>query len=302
MNTYRVLRWGRVIRWQSRRNGIAVIAVALGVVTLIATSAMALLRPPAIGARHAPTEGQAAVGFAGGRLTAYGQQRAVPIGSIAKIMTAYVVLRHHPLHAGEEGPTLAVDEEAEQDYLSRRPSGQSLLKVQAGDRLSERQAIEALMVPSANNIADLVAIWDAGSIGAFVAEMNATAREMGLRNTHYVDPSGYEPGTISTAVEQSRLAERAVELPELAAIASLRSADFPRADNVRNYNALLGTDGVFGLKTGTTDQAGGNVVFVAHWKGHLVVGAVLGQKIGSSTPESLSVAFGVAAYLIESSA
>ncbi|HVX46922.1 MAG TPA: hypothetical protein VHC49_23725 [Mycobacteriales bacterium] len=298
MNTYRVLWRGRVIRWQSRRNGVAVVAVALFAVTLVA--AMALSRPPAIGAREAPAEGQTAVGYAGGRLSVYGQQRAVPIGSLAKVMTAYVVLRDHPLFVGGNGPTLTVDEAAEQDYRSRRPSGQSLLKVQAGDRLTERQAIEALMVPSANNIADLVAIWDAGSIGAFVAEMNATARGMGLAHTHYADPSGYSPGTVSTALDQTRLAEWAVKIPELAAAASLRSADFPRASNVRNYNALLGTDGVFGLKTGTTDQAGGNVVFAAHRHGRLIVGAVLGQKIGASTRESLSVAFGIAAYLIES--
>jgi len=279
-----------------------VTAAVLGLVTL-ATALLAVTFTSAgrrIGPAAPPMEGQTAVGSAGRHLHTFGQQRPVPIGSVAKVMTAYVVLRHHPLKSDDDGPKLQVGPADVRDYEGRRSTGQSLLEVQAGDELTERQALEALLIPSANNIADLLADWDAGSIGDFVADMNATARALGLRNTHYVDPSGFEPATVSTAVDQTRLAEHAMRIPALADIVGQRSVRLPRAGTVRNYNALLGTDGVIGLKTGTTDQAGGNLVFAARDGRRLIVGAVLGQKIGASTQDSLAQAFGVARYLIES--
>lgn len=301
MGVYRVAKWGTVIRMPSRRRVGALVATAsLGIVTLGAILGLTVFRRgPAVGPRQAPTEGQTAIGWAGGQLTTYGAQRAVPIGSVAKVMTAYLVLRHHPLAVGQDGPSITVDEAAENDFRSRSGSDQSLLPVRAGDRLTEWQALEALMVPSANNIADLLGTWDDGSTTAFVADMNATARQLGLRHTHYADASGYSPGTVSIAVDQTRLVEKAMAVPALAAAANLRQAELPRAGTVRNYNALLGTDGVIGLKTGSTEQAGGAFVFAARRDGRLVVGAVLGQRIGASTPASLARAFGVTKQLIE---
>lgn len=275
----------------------AVVAIC----ALVAGATLAVLRPgPAIGPTRAPSEGQTAVGLAGGQLQTYGEQRAVPIGSVSKVMTAYLILRHHPLPAGQSGPSLHVDSAAAADYQNRRSSGQSLLEVRDGDELTERQALEALLIPSANNIADLLATWDAGSVSAFVAEMNETSRQLGLTHTHYTDPSGYDPGTVSTAVDQTRLAERVMRDRTFASIVDTRDVWLPRAGEVHNYNALLGHDGVIGVKTGTTDQAGGNVVFAARHGNRLIVGAVLGQKIGASTRDSLAQAFGVARYLIGS--
>lgn len=277
------------------------IVALLAICALIGGTTLVVLRPGAkIGPTRPLSEGQAAVGRSGARLQTYGEQQAVPVGSVAKVMTAYLILRHHPLHPGRPGPMLHVDQAAAADYQNRRSSGQSLLEVRAGDALSERQALEALLVPSANNIADLLATWDAGSVSAFVAEMNRMSRQLGLGHTHYTDPSGYDPGTVSTAVDQTELAERAMRDPTFAAIVDEQEVWLPRAGEVRNYNALLGHDGVVGVKTGSTDQAGGAVVFAARHGGRLIVGAVLGQKIGASTRESLAQAFGVARYLIDS--
>ncbi len=303
MTLYRVSRWGWLVRQRTEplsRLSVAVLVVAAFTVlaTVVATAARSLWPGPAVGPRRAPAEGQTAIGWAGAPLRTFGTQRPVPIGSVGKVMTAYLILRHHPLADGQDGPTLTVDRAAETDYHSRSGSDQSLLKVEAGDRLTERQAIEALLIPSANNIADLLARWDIGSTTSFVAEMNATAAAMGLHDTHYADPSGFDPGTVSTAVDQTKLAEHAIAIPALISIASLRQVNLPRAGTVQNYNALLGIDGVVGLKTGTTDQAGGNVVFIARHGQRMIVGAVLGQAIGSSTRASLAVAFGISDYLI----
>jgi D-alanyl-D-alanine carboxypeptidase (penicillin-binding protein 5/6) len=275
-----------------------------GVGVLLAGVAVVVLHRPgaSLGPTQAPHEGQTAIGLTGSRLETYGDQRAAPIGSVAKVMTAYLILRHHPLHKDSDGPALHIHADDVRDYKSRISSGQSLLEVRDGDELSERQALAALLIPSANNIADLLADWDADSVDDFVSEMNATAAEFGLRHTHYVDPSGFEPATVSTAIDQSRLAEHAMRIPVFAELVALRSVDLPRAGTVRNYNAMLGHDGVIGVKTGTTDQAGGNVVFAAQVEVHgtrrLVVGAVLGQKIGASTDDSLAQAFGVERYLL----
>jgi serine-type D-Ala-D-Ala carboxypeptidase (penicillin-binding protein 5/6) len=275
----------------------AVVAIC----ALVAGATLAVLRPgPAIGPTKGPSEGQTAVGLLGSRLQTYGSQQPVPIGSVAKVMTAYLILRHHPLHAGQDGPRLHVDTAAAADYQNRRSSGQSLLEVRDGDELTERQALEALLIPSANNIADLLASWDAGSVSAFVAGMNRTSRQLGLTNTHYADPSGFDPDTASTAVDQTRLAERAMRDSTFAGIVDEREVWLPRAGEVKNYNALLGHDGVVGIKTGSTDQAGGAVVFAARDGDRMIVGAVLGQKIGGSTRDSLAQAFGVARYLIGS--
>ena len=115
-----------------------------------------------------------------------------------------------------------------------------------GARLTERQALEALLLPSADNMAWILARWDAGSQAAFVAQMNATARRLGMTGTSYTDPSGLDPSTTSTAADQVRLGMAAMRMPVLAAIAAKSAAVVPVACVVRNYNTLLGQDGIAG--------------------------------------------------------
>jgi D-alanyl-D-alanine carboxypeptidase (penicillin-binding protein 5/6) len=238
-----------------------------------------------------PRQGQAQLDVVGlGTLGRSGGHASVPIGSVAKVMTAYVVLTGHPLEVGQPGPAITVTAADVADYRSRIPSGQSLVQVAAGERLTERQALQALMLPSANNVAAMLGKWDAGSVDAFVAKMNSTAARLGLADTHYTDPSGFEPTTVSSAADQTMLAEKALKLPAFAEIVAQRKATLPVAGTVRNYNDLLGTYGVFGIKTGSTDEAGGNLVFAARLavagRTLTIVGAVLGQP-GKDTPEQL---------------
>ncbi|HEV7896739.1 MAG TPA: D-alanyl-D-alanine carboxypeptidase [Planosporangium sp.] len=299
-----------VVPERPRRRGRYLLVLGLAVVALlVALAGVQLFRPAPRGEVRLsvpdsltlpgrltdvpwPAQGQARLDVEGlGTLGTSGDDRSIPIGSVAKVMTAYVVLADHPLAPGEPGPAITVTAGDVDDYRSRIPGGESLVAVQAGEQLTERQALQALLLPSANNVAQILAKWDAGSVEAFVAKMNATAMELGLAQTHYTDPSGLTPSTVSTAADQTVLAERALKAPALAEIVALPSATLPVVGTVNNWNSLLGTDGVFGVKTGSTDEAGGNLVFAARLTvaGHTltVVGAVLGQP-GKQTPEQLA--------------
>ncbi|MEU4237466.1 D-alanyl-D-alanine carboxypeptidase [Actinoplanes sp. NPDC026619] len=239
-----------------------------------------------------PSKGSAELLIEGmGRLGGSGDNDAEPIGSVAKVMTAYLILKNHPLSGDEDGPTITVTSADVADYQARIPLGQSLVPVTAGERMTERDALEALMLPSANNVAHMLGVWDAGSQDAFLEKMNDAAEELGMTGTHYTDPSGYLPTTVSTAADQVALARAALKDEVFADIVALPSADIPVAGKIKNYNDLLGEQGVFGIKTGSTGEAGGNLVFAAHLsvggKTLTVIGAVFNQP-GAHTPEQLA--------------
>jgi D-alanyl-D-alanine carboxypeptidase (penicillin-binding protein 5/6) len=227
-----------------------------------------------------PADGVSTADISGfGVVAGPGATRPVPIASVAKVMTAYVILHDHPLPGGGSGPVIVVQSSEAAAYPSQVRDGDSLVPVVAGEMLTERQALEALLLPSADNVAWILARWDAGSQAAFVARMNATARRLGMTGTSYTDPSGLDPSTTSTAADQVRLGMAA--MPALAAIAAMPTAVVPVAGVVRNYNTLLGQDGIVGLKTGSTQAAGGCVLVAAWHKASgrktLIVAATFGQ-------------------------
>jgi serine-type D-Ala-D-Ala carboxypeptidase (penicillin-binding protein 5/6) len=229
-----------------------------------------------------PAYGQAAFIRTGqSEIQAGPNQHAAPIASVAKVMTAYLVLRNHPLRLGQDGPAITLTAADVADTDRRRAQDESVVPIAAGERLTERQALLALLLPSANNIAAVLARWDAGSVDRFVARMNATARALGMAQTRYTDPSGYDAATVSTAADQVRLVIRALRLPVFAGIVATASATLPVAGIVRNTDTLLGRDGFVGVKTGSHEAAGGCFAFRAiRWidgKRTTITGVVLGQ-------------------------
>ncbi|MEU0626493.1 D-alanyl-D-alanine carboxypeptidase [Streptomyces sp. NPDC005989] len=229
-----------------------------------------------------PDEGQGYMAATGlGPVGSFGEQKAVPIGSVAKAMTAYIVLKDHPLKKGEKGPSIEIDAKAESDGKLDAEGESTLNTVTAGDKLTEQEALSAIMIPSANNIARLLARWDAGSEEAFVKKMNETAKSLGMTNTTYTDPSGLNATTVSSAEDQVKLGQKLVEIPALMEITKLPSWTDPSGKNWRNYNTLVPYNGALGIKTGSTSKAGGNLLFAAHKMvgdtDQLIVGAVLGQ-------------------------
>ena len=231
-----------------------------------------------------PAIGQAAldVPSAGVMMESPGRETPVPVASLAKIMTAYVVLHDHPLSAYQAGPKLTMNPLDVADAAKDERYDETSVPVTAGEVLSERQLLDGLLVHSANNLADTLARWDAGSVPGFVAKMNATARAMGLTQTHYADASGFDPATRSTAGDQLRLAQAAMRLPAFASIVDQPVITLPGAGALANYVQAVGRHGVVGVKSGFTAAAGGCVVLAARRpvgrREVLVMAAVTGQE------------------------
>jgi D-alanyl-D-alanine carboxypeptidase (penicillin-binding protein 5/6) len=229
-----------------------------------------------------PTQGAADVAVDGyGPIGGVNQDAVLPLASVTKLMTAVVVLKDHPLAPGEQGPEITVSAADVAAYEAEVAANDSVVRVAAGEQLTELQALEALLVPSADNMADILAVWDAGSVPAFVAKMNAQARSLGLLATHYADTSGLNPASAGSAADMVHLASYVMAQPALRAIVAMPQVTLPVAGTVYNYDNVLGHDGIVGIKTGSTPEAGGNFVFAAQrdLDGHVftVLGAVLGQ-------------------------
>ncbi len=228
-----------------------------------------------------PNYGQSAIGIVGfGPLESHGDQKPFPIASVAKVVTALAVLKAKPLTTSQPGPDItitAADQDLYNQYLSE---GQSVVEVAAGEKISQYQALQALLLPSANNIAVILTDWAFGSQDGYLQFVNNFVESIGMTNTHIADASGYSPNTISTAMDLTKLAENAMDQPVIAQIAAQKAASLPVVGTVYNVNRLLGSNGVIGIKTGNTEEAGGCYMFAAkrsiNGQDFTVVGVILG--------------------------
>ena len=205
------------------------------------------------------------------------------------MMTALLMLEDHPLALGESGPTITISRADVATYISERSQNESVVPVVAGEQLTEYQLLQGLLLPSASNFADLLATWDAGSVAAFIARMNTRAAALGMTHTHYADASGFSPLSVSIPSDLIALARTAMQIPVFAQIVGQSQATIPVGGVVKNLDTMLGHDGVIGIKTGHTDQAGGCFVVGANLSADgqfvRVYGAVMGQ------PNALAGAF-----------
>jgi D-alanyl-D-alanine carboxypeptidase (penicillin-binding protein 5/6) len=230
-----------------------------------------------------PTTGSAALAVAGlGTIGTFGPQTSLPLASTAKVMTALVILTDRPLRLTEQGPMVPVTAADAATYAAEKNQGQSVFPVAAGEQLSEYQALQALLVPSGNNIAELLAAWDAGSAGAFVDKMNARAAALRLAHTHYVDASGLSPQSLGSPQDLIALAQAALQDPVFAEIVAQPEATLPIAGRVFNVDAVVGQDGIIGVKTGSSGAAGACFVFAADLKADgqpaRLFGAIMGLR------------------------
>lgn len=211
-----------------------------------------------------PAYGQGALGAQGyGLLETHGQQKAAPMASITKVVTALAVLKQKPLAVGEHGPTITISSDDVAIYNSYYTQGGSVVKVEAGEQISEYQALQALLIPSANNMADTLVVWAFGSMENYITYANQMLQGLSLSQTKVVDASGILPQSTSTSADLVSLGLTVMESPVLADIVSQETANLPVASSVNNVNWLLGSDGVIGIKTGNTDVAGGCFLFAA---------------------------------------
>ncbi|HEY1735002.1 MAG TPA: hypothetical protein VGG23_11170 [Acidimicrobiales bacterium] len=190
-----------------------------------------------------------------------GSQHPVPIASMTKIMTAYVVLHDHPLVPGNDGPAITISADDASNYSTDLGSDQASVPLVAGEVMTERQMLGAMLVHSANDLAYSLASWDAGSLAPFVAKMNAAAASLDMTQTHYADASGYTPQSVSTAADLLKVTAADMANPTFAVMVAQSSAPLPTGSTVYTYTPLLassgGVPGVVGVKSGFTSAAGG---------------------------------------------
>ncbi len=239
----------------------ALLAAAASALVL---SSPALAGPPAVqGAAYVVENGTTGEVLAAGNAS---ERRA--IASITKLMTVLLTLEHARLNA-----VVTVPEEV-------TTVGESTIFLREGERISVRDLVEAALIPSANDAADTLAYYVGhGSQSRFVAMMNAKARRLGLRDTHFVRPDGLDaPGHVSSARDVTKLARILMRLPVARRIVRETSANIEGGRTIYTRNNLLSSyPGVFGVKTGHTDLAGWSEVAAARRNGVTLYATILGS-------------------------
>ncbi|MGW6567806.1 D-alanyl-D-alanine carboxypeptidase family protein [Streptomyces sp. NPDC054975] len=249
-----------------------------------------------------PSEGQGAAEVEGvGSLGTYGAQKPAPLASVAKTMTAYVILRDHTIKGSETGPEITIDKKAADEAGAKF---ESTAAVKEGQTYTQKELLQLLMIPSANNVARLLARWDAGSEAAFVEKMNAAAKDLGMTQSTYTDPSGLESTTVSTPLDQLKLAKAVMQYDvfrEIVNMPNLVVDGIP--GKVENNNNIILEPGVSGIKTGSSTPAGGNLLWAANTvidgKERRILGIVMGAKDAAVLHEKLQLSIDYSLKLIQ---
>lgn len=187
-----------------------------------------------------------------------------PTASTAKIMLALLILNKHQLSLGQTGPIIPITANDVTLQQQMAANGQSTIRVQAGTNLSEYQALQALLVASANNIANKLAMWGFGSEAEYTKLANEYAKTIGMAQTTFADSSGFSPNTKSTASDMLTLSQKAMQNTVIAQIVNQKFADLPFAGRLQNTNTSLGINEINGIKTGYTSEAGGCLLYSAN--------------------------------------
>lgn len=192
------------------------------------------------------------------------------MASTTKIMTALLTIE-----AGD------LDREFTVDPLAIMVEGTSM-GLREGDRVSRRDLLYGILLPSGNDAANAAAVSVSGSVTAFVKLMNSRARELGLNDTHFATPSGLDAeGHYTTAYDLAKLAAYALRDDTFREIVGCTSADVefgnpPYKRTLYNSNKMLKRyDGAIGVKTGFTDNARRCLVSAAERDGATLVAVTL---------------------------
>lgn len=205
-----------------------------------------------------PVYGQAAVGDTDSGLLAQKSEEAPrPIASVSKVMTALAIIRQKPLALNQQGPVITLTDTDVDSYNEYIVKDGSVVKITAGEKLTEYQLLQAILLPSANNMADTGARWAFGSVKEYTVFANKLALSLGMKQTTISDASGFSAKTISTAGDLVLLGRAALKEPVLAEIFAQTEASIPVHGSIKNVNLLLGKEEINGIKTGNTEEAGG---------------------------------------------
>ncbi len=235
-----------------------------------------------------PSYGQAAVGdLDSGFLASSPSQTPRPIASITKTLTALAVLNKKPLKPGQTGETITLTSTDISYYNRYLANNGSVVSVQEGEKITQYQGLQAMMLPSANNMADTMASWAFGSMKQYIDFANSFAKSLGMNQTVISDASGFSPNTTSTAHDLILLGQAALKEPVLSEIVGQTDAVIPVHGQIKNVNYLLNSDGINGIKTGNTEEAGGcflasAVKTLSNGQKKTVIAVVLGASARSN--------------------
>lgn len=211
-----------------------------------------------------PGAKQAAVGAVGhGIVASNGQEVSAPMASTAKVIAALAILQKAPLSLGELGQTFTYTKADETNYFYYANRGGSVVHVKAGEQINQYQALQAMLIPSANNIAKSATGWVFGSEAEYVAYANQMLADLGLTNTHVADASGFSEATVSTARDLVVIGQKALANPVIAEIVAQTEATIPVHGKIVTTNKVMGQAGIDGIKTGHTNASGGCFLFSA---------------------------------------
>ncbi|MDO8570446.1 MAG: D-alanyl-D-alanine carboxypeptidase family protein [Candidatus Daviesbacteria bacterium] len=201
-----------------------------------------------------------------------GENQRVPIASTTKIMTALVAVEHF-----RPNDVLIVPE----NIFTITGSSMGL---KPGEQLSFRSVLYGMLLNSGNDAAYTIAQNYPGGFNVFVQAMNKKAISLGLINTHFTNPAGFDDvNHYSSAEDLAKIASLAIENSQLARVVSTKETSVASLDkttihSLKNLNKLLDEPGVLGIKTGTTPAARENLVGLVERDGHKILTVVLGSN------------------------
>ncbi len=236
-----------------------------------------------------PGYGGSAIGAVGfdGVLARSGSTAPLPMASITKLITALVVLQAKPLAVGAEGPKVtmtAADVALYHHYIS--VDGQ-VVTVKSGLVFTEHELLQLALIHSANNYAATLALWAFGSMDAYLAAARTWIAAQKLTSITLTDPTGIDITDVASTSDLLQLGKLALADPVLAPIVSTPSLTMHDVGTLTNTNTLLGYDGVEGIKTGTLNGAGSNLLFAARHKVGSATIVIIGVVLGGRTHEAV---------------
>ena len=221
-------------------------------------------------------------------LAVAGTAEALPMASIAKVVTALVVLDAKPIPAEESGPIVTLTAADFQSYLDYDRIGARSVAVFAGEQWTELELLQALLLGSSNNHADSVASWAFGSLDAYVEAANAWLAENGLTGSAVVDATGLRDGSAGTATDLARLAGIAATDPIVSSILARPASALADRRGVENTTSFLPEEGITGISRSYTDAAGVCFLFTAEVSDAESSFTFSGAFIGEPTYDALT--------------
>ncbi|HST25956.1 MAG TPA: D-alanyl-D-alanine carboxypeptidase family protein [Gaiellaceae bacterium] len=264
--------------------------MSLKTAVLVAAAALVLVSTAVAAVPHVGGRAYLVVSASGDTLLQKNADERVPIASITKLMTVLVTLERTKL-----------DDVVTVERQAVATGGESIF-LEAGERFTVRELIEGALIQSANDAAVALAQYVGhGSVPAFVALMNAKARQLGLTETHFENPDGLDAaGHYSSARDVTKLAQILMHIPFVRSVVRLRVAHIT-GNTLHTWNDLLGVfPGVIGVKTGHTSKAGWSEVAAAQGRGVTIYATLIGEPNRAVRNRDLAqlLAFGLSQYRV----